>query len=54
MAATTLYIAALVNKAKVTQKSIAETAGITETTLRQRTKEMLDKLGIKKKDLKKK
>ncbi|MBR9691792.1 hypothetical protein GOV06_03310 [Candidatus Woesearchaeota archaeon] len=54
LAATTLYISALMNKVKVTQKSIAETAGITETTLRQRTKEMLNKLGINKKDIKKK
>ncbi|MBW2995925.1 hypothetical protein KY332_01360 [Candidatus Woesearchaeota archaeon] len=54
LAATTLYIAALTNKTKVTQKAIAETAGITETTLRQRTKEMLKKLGIKKSDIKKK
>jgi transcription initiation factor TFIIIB Brf1 subunit/transcription initiation factor TFIIB len=42
------------NKTRVTQKAIAETAGITETTLRQRTKEMLKKLGIKKSDIKKK
>jgi transcription initiation factor TFIIB len=54
LAATTLYISALVNKTKVTQKAIAETAGITETTLRQRTKEMLKKLGVKKADIKKK
>lgn len=54
LAATTLYISALMNKTRVTQKAIAETSGITETTLRQRTKEMLKKLGIKKSDLKKK
>ncbi|MEE9525685.1 MAG: TFIIB-type zinc ribbon-containing protein [Candidatus Woesearchaeota archaeon] len=54
LAATTLYIAALQSKTRVTQKAIAETAGITETTLRQRTKEMLKKLGIKKSDIKKK
>jgi len=54
LAATTLYISALMNNIKVTQKAIAETAGITETTLRQRTKEMLKKLGIKKSELKKK
>ncbi len=42
------------NKTKVTQKAIAETSGITETTLRQRTKEMLKKLNINKKELKKK
>jgi len=54
LAATTLYISALMNKTKVTQKAIAETSGITETTLRQRTKEMLQKLGVKKSELKKK
>lgn len=53
LAATTLYIAALINKTKVTQKAIAEAAGITETTLRQRTKEMTQKLGVNKKELKK-
>ena len=53
LAATTLYIASMMTKTRVTQKSIAEVSGITETTLRQRTKEMLDKLGLKKKDLKK-
>ncbi len=54
LAATTLYISALMNSVKVTQKAIAETSGITETTLRQRTKEMLKKLGIKKSEIKKK
>ncbi len=53
LAATTLYIAALMSKTKVTQKAIAEISGITETTLRQRTKEMLKKLGVSKKELKK-
>lgn len=54
LSATALYIATLMNKVKITQKAIAETSGITETTLRQRTKEMLSKLGIDKKELKKK
>lgn len=53
LAATTLYIAAMMTKTRVTQKSIAEVSGITETTLRQRTKEMISKLDINKKDLKK-
>ena len=54
LAATAIYIAALLNKTKITQKKISEISGITETTLRNRTKEMIGELGIKKSDLKKK
>lgn len=54
LAATALYITALRNHTRVKQIDIAKISGITETTLRSRTKEMLKKLGIKKSDLKKK
>jgi len=53
LAAVSLYITALLNKTKVTQTKIAKVSGITETTLRNRCKEMLDALDIKKKELKK-
>lgn len=53
LAATTLYISALLNKKKVTQKNMADTAGITETTLRNRCKEISEALDINKKLLKK-
>lgn len=54
LAATALYITTLTEKTKVTQKRIAEVSGITETTLRNRTNEMILKLKIKKSELKKK
>ena len=54
LAATALYITALMEKQKVTQKRLAEVSGITETTLRSRTKEMTRELKITKKDLNKK
>lgn len=47
IAATTLYISALINKERITQKRIAQTSGITETTLRNRCKEIARELGIK-------
>lgn len=53
LAAVSLYITALLNKTKVTQTKIAKVSGITETTLRNRCKEILKALNIKKKDLKK-
>ena len=54
LAAVSLYVTALLNKTKVTQTKIAKVSGITETTLRNRCKEILKELNIKKKDLKKK
>jgi len=54
LAAVSLYITSLLNKTKVTQTKIAKISGITETTLRNRCKEILKELNIKKKDLKKK
>ncbi len=52
-AASSLYISALMLNEKVTQKSVADTAKITEVTLRNRCKEMINGLKIKSK-LKKK
>ena len=42
------------NGTKIKQIDIANISGITETTLRSRTKEMIGKLKIKKSELKKK
>lgn len=53
VAATALYVAALLNSEKVTQRELAEITGITETTLRNRTKEFVKELGLRAK-LKKK
>lgn len=47
LAATAIYIAALKNKEKVTQKKISEIANITETTLRNRCADMLEALKMK-------
>lgn len=49
MAATALYLAAMMNREKVTQQKMAETSGITETTLRIRCKEMIKALKLEKK-----
>ena len=53
LAATALYLATLKNKTRVTQKQISDVSGITETTLRNRCKEMMKKLELSKKDFKK-
>ena len=47
IAAAALYVASLVNKEKRTQLKFAETAKITEVTLRNRFNELLDELCIK-------
>ncbi len=47
VAASTLYIAGLMLKEKRTQREVAEVSGITETTLRNRCKDMLKQLKIK-------
>ena len=52
LAATALYLATLKNKTRVTQKQISDVSGITETTLRNRCKEMMKKLELSKKDFK--
>jgi len=54
IAATALYLSALMEKTKITQRQVVEVSGITETTLRSRVKEMVKELKIKKSDLKKK
>lgn len=49
MAATSLYLSAMMNGEKVTQQKMAETSGITETTLRIRCKEMIKAMKLEKK-----
>ncbi|MBT3398054.1 transcription initiation factor IIB [archaeon] len=60
IAAAALYVAALINDEKKTQREVADVAGITEVTIRNRYKELLerldleDKLKIKENESKKK
>lgn len=49
IAAAALYVAALLNDERKTQREVADVAGITEVTIRNRYKELLDKLGIEEK-----
>ncbi len=49
IAAAALYVAALLNLEKRTQREVADVAGITEVTIRNRYKELLDKLGLEEK-----
>ncbi len=55
IAAASLYVAALINNEKRTQREVADIAGVTEVTIRNRYKELLRELdlksGIKKKEL---
>ena len=56
IAAAALYVAALMNDEKKTQREVADIAGITEVTIRNRYKELLKELNLKdqlKKKLKK-
>jgi len=46
IAAAALYVAALLNDEKKTQREVADVAGITEVTIRNRYKELIDKLNI--------
>jgi len=46
LAAAALYIACLVKNEKKTQKDIAEAAGVTEVTVRNRYKSLRRQLGI--------
>ena len=46
VAAAALYVAALLNDEKKTQREVADVAGITEVTIRNRYKEILDKLDL--------
>jgi len=49
IAAASLYVAALLNSEKRTQREVADVAGITEVTIRNRYKELLEKLGLEEK-----
>jgi len=49
IAAASLYVAALLNDEKKTQREVADVAGITEVTIRNRYKELLDKLDLEEK-----
>ncbi len=46
VAAAALYIAAVLHGEKKTQREIADAVGVTEVTIRNRFKELVDKLGI--------
>jgi transcription initiation factor TFIIB len=46
IAAAALYVAALLTDEKKTQREVADVAGITEVTIRNRYKELLDKLDL--------
>ncbi len=46
VAAAALYIAAVLNGERKTQREIADAVGVTEVTIRNRFKEIIDKLGI--------
>jgi transcription initiation factor TFIIB len=52
IAAAALYVAALVHAEKRTQREVADVAGVTEVTIRNRYKELLDELDLEK-DIKK-
>ncbi|GIU68397.1 MAG: transcription initiation factor IIB [Candidatus Pacearchaeota archaeon] len=49
IAAAALYVAALMNDEKKTQREVADIAGITEVTIRNRYKELIEKLGLEEK-----
>ena len=46
ISAASLYVAALMNNEKKTQREVADIAGITEVTIRNRYKELIDKLKL--------
>jgi len=48
IAAAALYVAALMHGEKRTQREVADVAGVTEVTIRNRYKELLDKLSLNK------
>ncbi|MBU1135963.1 MAG: TFIIB-type zinc ribbon-containing protein [Nanoarchaeota archaeon] len=49
IAAAALYVSALLNDEKKTQREVADVAGITEVTIRNRYKELIERLGIEEK-----
>ena len=46
ISAAALYVAALINDEKKTQREVADIAGITEVTIRNRYKELIEKLQL--------
>ncbi len=48
IAAAALYVSALINGEKRTQREVADVAGVTEVTIRNRYKELLEKLDLEK------
>ena len=44
-----MYVAALLNDEKKTQREVADVAGITEVTIRNRYKELLERLDLEEK-----
>ncbi len=48
IAAAALYVSALINNEKRTQREVADVAGVTEVTIRNRYKELLEKLDLEK------
>jgi len=46
IAAASLYVAALMNNEKRTQREVADVAGVTEVTIRNRYKELLKELDL--------
>ena len=48
IAAAALYVSALIHNEKRTQREVADVAGVTEVTIRNRYKELLDKLKLEK------
>lgn len=53
IAAAALYVAALINDEKKTQREVADVAGITEVTIRNRYKELIERLNLENKIKKK-
>ena len=49
IAAAALYVGALMNDEKKTQREVADIAGITEVTIRNRYKELIERLGLEEK-----
>ena len=47
LAAAALYVASLITAEKRTQREIADAVGVTEVTIRNRYKEIIDKLKLK-------
>lgn len=48
IAAAALYVSALIHNERRTQREVADVAGVTEVTIRNRYKELLEELGLEK------